>query len=156
MRPDESTRRADLSGRREPGRGFVAALLVLGMLTLVIAVAWLFNTASFFLHSSTATAKVQEFHRSNARSATVIGQVVVTMAGRPAFRTEVTDTFGSLDWTEGGNVALRCTETQPGYIDCAPDAGWLGIALLPLAFIAAGAALSAWAARQWLRHKQRQ
>ncbi len=62
-----------------------------------------------------------EFHRTSGRSATVIGQVNVAMAGAAPFKWEVEDTLGLLDWQDGGTVPLLCTRLHADHVSCVVD-----------------------------------
>jgi hypothetical protein len=130
------------------GRPFVWAIIVLGILATAVGAlsVWVAGKVAF---GQPATGKVVEFHRtgSSSRNVSIVGEVEVTLPGSPTFRDEVDDAMGSLDWSVGGNVPLRCTHFYADHWSCSADSG-LSRFLFPLLILVAGLGMGWWSARE--------
>jgi len=98
-----------------------------------------------------ASGTVVEFHRTSARSVTVAGQVNVQMPGAPAFKWDVDDTFGQLDWRDGGTVPLLCARLHADHVSCVGDS-FVDRYVVTLGLLLLGALL-AWASVKMLRNR---
>ncbi len=126
-------------GLAHPSKAFVWGILVLGLCATGVFSLGLWNALQITFAGRSATGKVLEFHKTGSHSASVVGQVEVTMPGHAPFRAEVDDALGSQEWSVGGDVSLRCAEIHSGYLTCSADIGpWR----LPFPIILVGIALA--------------
>lgn len=125
---------------RQRGSLFAWLMLLLGVCASALFGLGLWNSLLYTFTGQSATGKVLEFHATRSRSASIVGQVEVTMPGQAPFRAEVDDALGSQDWVVGGNVSLRCAELHSGYMDCSADRGpWRLI--FPMIFVGIAVAI---------------
>lgn len=131
----------------EPSRPFVWFMLLLGLFATALFGLGLWNSLQYTFAGQSATGKVLEFHATRSRSASIVGQVEVTLPGRAPFRAEVDDAIGAQDWTVGGNVSLRCAEIHSGYLSCSADMGPWRL-LFPVIFVGIGATIVVWSVKR--------
>jgi hypothetical protein len=127
------------------------AVLVLGVVLVGTQVLDLGAQVVYSTRGVHASGTVLEFHKASARSVSVTGQVNVQMPGTPAFKWDVDDTFGRLDWQDGGSVPLLCTRLHADHMSCVGDSfvdryvGTVGLLLV--------GALLVWASVKMLRNR---
>jgi hypothetical protein len=128
------------SRKREPGvwmAAVIAGLFAVGALVNLSA------QALYSLRGFPSAGKVLEFNRTSGRSASVVAQVMVATPGAAPFRWEVEDTFGLLDWREGGTVPLLCTHIHADHLSCVLDSP-ADRFLFPAVLLAFGGGVCAW------------
>jgi hypothetical protein len=113
-------------------------ILFIGGAFLLVGGVGLWGALDFSFRSVPATGRVIEHHTTGSRSASVIAQVEVTVAGARPFRTEVEDSLGAGTWVDGGTVTLVCTKVGRDYPNCMVDS-LLDLWLWPLVFFGIGA-----------------
>ena len=112
-------------------------ILFIGGAFLLVGGVGLWGALDFSFRSVPATGKVIEHHTTGSRSASVVAQVEVTVAGARPFRTEVEDSLGAGTWVDGGTVTLACTKVGRDYPNCMVDS-LLDLWLWPLVFFGIG------------------
>ena len=137
-----------ISNRRHP---VWWAILALGLLLLASQLLDLGAQVIYSTRGVRASGTVVEFHKTSGRSVTVAGQVNVQMPGTPAFKWDVDDTFGQLDWQEGGTVPLLCTRLHADHVSCVGDS-FVDRYVVTLGLLLLGALL-AWASVKMLRNR---
>jgi len=92
----------------------------------------------FSLSAVPATGTIVDFHKTQARSASTIASVDVKLPGRAPFRREITDTFGTVEWSVRGIVQLRCSHVESDEPNC-QISSWAEVWLWPIVFFGIGA-----------------
>jgi hypothetical protein len=127
------------------------AVLVLGLFLVATQVLDLGAQVVYSTRGVHASGTVIEYHKTSARSVSVTGQVNVQMPGTPPFKWEVDDTFGRLDWQDGGTVPLLCTRLHADHMSCVGDS-FVDRYVVTLGLLVLGALL-AWASVKMLRNR---
>jgi len=125
------------------GRWFYWVILLLGGLTMALALPGLWGGLQYSFRGVRASGKVIEFHTTTARSVSIVAQVEVTLPDAAPFRWEVEDATHSQEWVVGGTVPLLCTHIYADHVSCMVDA-WRERYLPPLLVLAAGAGMLMW------------
>ncbi len=129
-------------------------LILLGVALTCLGGVGLLDAADTTLHGVTGIAKVIEYHAAASRSMTVLAQVEITVpSGRP-LRTQLEDTFGAGEWSEGGTVNVVCTGVNTGNVRCSLDSlkdRWL----LPVVLLVVGLAVIAGGIRMIITERDR-
>jgi hypothetical protein len=131
-----------------PSPVFLWLILLLGVFEIALCGLGLWNGLTYAFQGQSATGKVIEFHATGAHSASIVGQVEVTIPGRAPFRAEVDDALGAQNWVVGGALQLRCAEIHAGgYMSCSANSGWSHL-VFPLLFMSIGAGMVWWSTRR--------
>lgn len=129
----------------KPSRLFAWLMLLLGLSATALFGLGLWNSMLYVFHGQSGIGKVIAFHTIGPHSASIVGQVDVSLPGRQPFRAEVDDALGSQSWDIGADILVRCTELRAGDLDCSADSG-LWRPLFPLIFVSISLAIVGWSA----------
>jgi len=127
------------------------AVLALGLFLVATELVDLGAQLVYSTRGVPASGTVLEFHKASARSVTVYGRVNVQVPGTPAFKWDVDDTFGQLDWQDGGTVPLICTRLHADHMSCVGDS-FVDRYVVTLGLLMLGVLL-AWAGVKMLRDR---
>jgi len=140
------------TGSKSPHRLVLWLLLILGVVVAVAGAIGLWIVSDVTLRGTPITARVIEHHRAagSGRIASTVAQVEVAVPSGSAFRKEVEDQFGVVDWVYGGTVNLVCAKLATGHPSCGVDS-LLDLWLQPVVFLVVGLALVWWWWFWWRR-----
>lgn len=127
------------------------AVLLLGLFLVATQLLDLGAQAIYSTQGVPAIGNVIEFHKTSARSVSVAGQVDVRMPGAPSFKWDVDDTFGQLDWQDGGAVPLICARLHADHVSCVGDS-FVDRYVVTIGLLLLGALL-VWASVTMLRNR---
>jgi hypothetical protein len=96
-------------------------LLSLGGVLVFQALLGFWGGLRYSVRGIRAAGRVVEFHSAASRSASILGQVEVTLPGAAPSLQSVSDPTHSREWEVGGTVPLLCIPTGQGEPDCVVD-----------------------------------